>query len=190
MNEEEANRKAALMHRAQMSTQDMWDAINFSTEHDAFDWPPGGEEFAKLVQAKKEHVETMRMRAAIVAAVVAYARPFMKSEGGGVAARRILCEQLKDIHPHHRDLHARLIRIRHDIIAHAVYEPRQTKQDPDFKRTAGGKEEWGFTGLNYWEELDKLTLREIHDHAQYMLHPIGKLAGELSDELIAAGFPP
>lgn len=67
-------------------------------------------------------------KALLVAAVIAYARPFKTSETSDSSTPHLPGAALKDFTPEEREYHGRLLRVRDEAIAHSAYERKAVRR--------------------------------------------------------------
>jgi hypothetical protein len=169
MNNEEAQAKSALAVRAQLSLNDMFDAMGNLTAY-----------VIVLRLHGYQHPLDEALRALRGMAIIAYCRPFKRSSAGAIAARFVTLEQLGiELPPDLLQLHEQLIRLRDKFLAHSDMEVL------NYQRAPGNGN--GSQTKSLWPQIDAIDPQQLERLVGRVLSACGTLADTLIKELSAAG---
>ncbi|MBD9417521.1 hypothetical protein IB234_23395 [Pseudomonas sp. PDM16] len=115
-------------------------------------------------------------RGLIVAAIVAYSRPFLKSDGSG-ATPMVSLKLEKDLSPDELELHKKILNLRNRVAAHSDHDLRPVNRIPS---TGTG---FGVTFVPIDQVLEELDHIEFKNLAYKTMILCKKKARELNDKL-------
>jgi hypothetical protein len=122
------------------------------------------EDFIEARDYLKEYSEDLSQvirRALLSAAIVAYCRPFTNNKGKGEAIPTLPKSIVVELDGEERQLHEKLLKLRHEVVAHSDYEAKACSRVGDGVVAAKP-----FDVL--WEEIDTSLFARLADHMAYV----------------------
>jgi hypothetical protein len=111
----------------------------------------------QYLEAYTETDQAIIKRGLMIAAIVAYSRPFLKSDGSG-ATQKVSLKLEKDLSPDEYVLHNKVINLRNRVAAHTDYDLRPVKRIPSTSTGFGVS----FVPIEQvLEELDHMAFKNL-----------------------------